>query len=95
MPSPDPDAENRRRQHLSNPFWVLELAVEATPMEAERQGAKILAMLAAALPGAERYGTPLGDGARTPEAVRQALAEIRDPDRRVRHEWWAKGLGGP
>jgi hypothetical protein len=93
MGAPDPEIENRFRGHLGNPFWVLDLAVTATYLEAERQGAKLLAMIAAAIPGADRYRTPLGPRLRTADLVRQSLAEIRDPDRRAVHEWWARGIG--
>lgn len=94
MPDAAPEPENRRRLHLANPFWVLELPPHASALEAERQGAKLLAMLAASLPDADRYETPLGVCTRTAEVVRQALADIRDPDRRAIHEWWARGAAG-
>ena len=35
------------------------------------------------------YMTPLGERERTPDLVRQALSELRDPDRRLAHEIWA------
>ena len=71
---------------------MLELPVSAGRDELERQGAKILALLAAGVPGADRYDTPLGLRERGPELVRQALAELRDPRKRVLHEWWATGF---
>jgi hypothetical protein len=88
----DPEVENRWRTHVENPFWVLALPADATYVEAERQGAKLQAMLAAAVPGADRYETPAGPRVRTAELVRQSLAEMRDPDRRALHEWWARGM---
>lgn len=87
-------AENLLRRHLANPFLLLELSPAATRDELERQGAKLLALLAAGLPGAGSYPTPLGPRKRTPETVRAALAELRDPDRRLAHERWARGLAG-
>jgi hypothetical protein len=51
-----------------------------------------LAELAAGLEGARRYATPFGARERTPELVRVAIAELRDPARRLGHEWWARGL---
>lgn len=78
-------------RHLENPFLVLGLGPSATAAEAERQGEKLLAMLAAGLEEARRYQTPFGPRDRTPELVRAALAELRDPARRLRHEWWARG----
>ena len=86
-------AENLLRRHLANPFLVLELSLAASRDELERQGAKLLALLAAGLPGAGSYPTPLGPRERTPETVRAALAELRDPDRRLAHEQWVRGLG--
>jgi len=83
--------ENSLRRHLGNAFLVLGLAPPAAAAEIERQGAKLLAMLAAGLDEAARYETPLGSRARTPALVRQALAELRDPRRRLQHEWWAHG----
>lgn len=85
-------AENALARHLGNPFLLLELPVDATREAFERQGAKLLGMLAAGLPGADHYATPLGPRPRSAEAVREALSQLRDPDRRLRHEWWARGL---
>lgn len=88
----NPECDNALRRHLGNPFLVLELPTGATREQAERQGAKLLAMLAAGVSGAATYPTPLGSRERTDELVRAALAEIRDTDRRLLHEWWAQGL---
>lgn len=87
-----PECENHLRRHLANPFLVLELPPEATRDELERQGAKLLALLAASVAGAATYDTPLGPRERTPELVRGALAELRDPAKRLIHEWWARGI---
>ena len=87
-----PDCENHLRRHLANPFLVLELEPEVTREELERQGAKLLALLAASVVEAATYPTPLGPRERTPELVRGALAELRDPAKRLLHEWWALGL---
>jgi hypothetical protein len=83
--------ENLLEQHLANPFLVLGLRPPASAVETERQGEKLLAMLAAGLEEARRYHTPLGARERSPELVRAALAELRDPRLRLRHEWWAQG----
>lgn len=88
----NPECDNALRRHLGNPFFVLELPAGATREQAERQGAKLLAMLAAGMAGAATYPTPLGLRERTDEMVRAALAELRDTDRRLIHEWWARGL---
>lgn len=87
-----PGCENHLARHLANPFLVLELAPEAGREAVERQGEKLLSMLAAGLAAARRYPTPLGPRERSPEAVREALAELRDPDKRLVHEWWARGM---
>lgn len=87
-------AENALARHLANPFLVLELAVTASRDDLERQGAKLLSMLAAGVGEAGTYPTPLGPRARTPEAVRAALAELREPRKRAIHEWWAQGFAG-
>ena len=86
------ECQNASRFLLENPFLVLALAPTATPAEVEREGARLLAMLAADLEQARSYATPLGPQRRTPELVRHALAELRDPEKRAEHEWWAEGL---
>ncbi|HXU03183.1 MAG TPA: hypothetical protein VN903_19590 [Polyangia bacterium] len=87
------DFENLLRERLANPFLVLAVAPAAAIAEIERQGQRLLAELAAGLEGARRYATPFGPRERTPELVRSAIAELRDPARRLAHEWWARGLG--
>jgi|KBSMisStandDraft_5_1062788.scaffolds.fasta_scaffold3800062_2 hypothetical protein len=86
------DVEARLRDRLENPFFVLGVAPAATAAEIERQGQRLLSELAAGLEGVRRYATPFGARARTPELVRAALGELRDPARRLGHEWWARGL---
>jgi hypothetical protein len=92
MAAPSPECENLLQRHLGNPFLVLELSPAVGREELERQGAKLLAMLAAGLAAAASYATPLGTRERTPEMVRSALAELRDPARRLAHEWWVRGF---
>jgi curved DNA-binding protein CbpA len=72
-----------------NPFYVLGLPATATRAEIERQGQKLLGMLDLNLRPATVYTSPLGEHERTPDLVRQALSELRDPDRRLAHEVWA------
>lgn len=62
-----------------NPFYVLGLPSTCTRQEVEREGQKWLSMLALSLKEAARYVTPLGEQTRTPELVRQAMADLRDP----------------
>lgn len=76
--------------HLANnPFYVLELRPAATRPDVERQGGRLLSMLEVGIARSARFDTPVGEQARTPEAVRVAMAELREPDRRLRHELWA------
>ena len=79
-----------RERWLENPFFVLGLAPSATLVELERAGQRLLAELTVRRKAALEYHTPLGANARTPELVRQALAELRDPGRRLIHEAWAQ-----
>ena len=92
MTTDSDEVENLLRARLENPFLVLAVAPAAEIADIERQGQRLLAELAAGLDGARRYATPFGARARTPELVRAAIAELRDPARRLVHEWWARGL---
>jgi hypothetical protein len=83
----DPRAIERIRD---NPFYVLELQTTAARVEIERQGQKLLGMLELKLKSAASYPTPVGPGERTADKVRQAMAELRDPERRLGHELWAR-----
>lgn len=73
-----------------NPFYVLGLRPDATRQAIERQGTKLLGMLELKLKSAGAYPTPVGRAVRTPEKVRSAMAELRDPARRLEHEIWAR-----
>ncbi|MBC8068647.1 MAG: hypothetical protein IAG13_09970 [Deltaproteobacteria bacterium] len=75
-----------------NPLLVLELPAEASRAEIERAGQKLLGMLELGLRAAALYPTPLGPRVRTAESVRAAMAELRDPDKRLVHELW---IGAP
>jgi len=81
-------AANFLSVHLSNPFLVLELSTTASPDMVERKGELLRSLLAAGVAGSDCYQSPLGPRERTPEMVRDALSELRDPDRRLIHEWW-------
>jgi len=78
---------------VRNPFHVLGLTPEASRAQIEREGQKILSMLSIGLSEATHYNTPLGPRERTPELVRHAMAELRDPSRRLSHELWAAPCG--
>lgn len=73
----------------ANPFYLLELSPHCSAVEIERQGSKLLAMLELGLVEAETYDTPFGVRTRSEDSVRLAMAELRDPDRRLLHELWA------
>src|SRR5277367_2097389 len=83
----DPGAVEKIRD---NPFYVLGLPPSATRAEIEREGQKLLGMLELKLASSARYATPVGPGERTADKVRRALAELRDPERRLAHELWAR-----
>lgn len=74
----------------ANPFLVLELSPDCSRIEIERAGQKLLAMLEVGIGGAERYQTPFGPRPRTPELVRESMAALRDPRRRLVAEMWAR-----
>jgi hypothetical protein len=75
---------------LENPFYVLGLPTDAPQTVVEREGQKLLGMLALGLKSAATYATPAGPGERTEDKVRSAMAELRDPNRRLSHELWAR-----
>jgi hypothetical protein len=69
-----------------NPLLVLGGDPNATRLDLERKAQKLLAELALDRRSALTYETPLGPRPRTAEAVRAAIAELRDPDRRLLYE---------
>jgi hypothetical protein len=73
-----------------NPFFVLGLAPDASRIEIEREAQKLLGMLELGFADAATYKTPVGPQPRTPEAVRAAVAALRDPYRRLVAELWAR-----
>jgi hypothetical protein len=70
----------------SNPFFILDVSTQASRTEVERAGQKLLGLLALSAAGADRYDTPFGTATRDADAVRRALATLRDPHERVIHE---------
>ena len=77
-------------QVAENPFFVLGLAVDASRIEVEREAQKLLGMLELGFVAMRTYQTPLGPRERTPELVRAAVAQLRDPYRRLVAEMWAR-----
>lgn len=84
------DARNPSRRIAHNPFYILGLSPECSRIEIEREGQKLLGMLQVGLSAARTYTSPLGRHERTAEQVREAMAELRDPDKRLSHELWAR-----
>ena len=78
-----------RARLLVNPFIVLGLSPASSRTEVERQAQKLLSQLDAGIEGAVTYPSPVGPGRRTPEMVRWAVDQLRDPKRRLLHELWA------
>jgi hypothetical protein len=73
-----------------NPFFVLGVAPDASRIEIEREAQKLLGMLELGFADAKTYGTPLGPRERSAEAVRAAVAALRDPYQRLVAELWAR-----
>jgi hypothetical protein len=78
-----------RARLVENPFFVLDLPVDASRVEVEREAQKLLGMLELGLAQAQRYASPLGWHDRTSDLVRAAAAALRDPQRRLIAEAWA------
>jgi hypothetical protein len=75
---------------VDNPFFVLGLSPDASRIELEREAQKLLGMLELGFAAAHTYATPLGPRPRTAEAVRAAVAALRDPYQRLVAELWAR-----
>ena len=73
-----------------NPFFVLGVSPDASRIELEREAQKLLGMLELGFAEAQTYATPLGPRPRTAEAVRAAVATLRDPYQRLLAELWAR-----
>jgi len=73
-----------------NPFFVLGVQADADARTLEREGQRLLGGLELGLQWATECTTPLGPLKRTPELVRWAIAELRDPTKRLRYEFWAQ-----
>ena len=79
---------------VDNPFFVLELATNASPGEIERAGRKILGLLEVGSEKAATYTCFAGTFPRDATTVREAMAALRDPKRRARSAATAMILGG-
>jgi len=80
---------------VDNPFFVLGLVPDVSRIEIEREAQKLLGMLELDFADAKTYQTPLGPQPRTSEAVRAAVAALRDPFRRLVAELWARNAPSP
>ena len=72
-----------------NPFYILELRPDCSAMDVKRQGQKLLGMMQLGLSSAKRYPTPFGKQERSETDIRNAIAALRDPDKRLLFEIWA------
>jgi hypothetical protein len=75
---------------VENPFYVLAVPPTCDRSQFEREGLRWLALLELGQVEAVTYLTPLGPRPRTPELVRWAMAELREPRQRLLHELWAQ-----
>jgi hypothetical protein len=91
MPQTPNSAQARLSQAMrvlaENPFRILGVSPQASAREVEREGEKLLALIAAGLD--DPLGmAPLGERSRSAEQVRWAMAQLRDPHRRALHEFF-------
>jgi curved DNA-binding protein CbpA len=77
-----------------NPYFVLEIAADATPGEIERAGRKLLGLIEVGSEKAATYTCAFGTFDRDPTMIREAMSELRDPQKRARHSLLASLLGG-
>ncbi|MEZ4359793.1 MAG: hypothetical protein R3B48_06400 [Kofleriaceae bacterium] len=75
---------------VDNPFFVLGVSPDASRIEIEREAQKLLGMIELGFVDAQTYATPLGTRPRHAEAIRAAVAALRDPYRRLVAELWAR-----
>ncbi len=80
--------------NAKNGFYILEVPPGASQAEIERQGRKLLGMLALDLAQAKTYACPAGRFERDATMVREALARLRDPKARLREATLARVLDG-
>jgi hypothetical protein len=66
----------------NNPFFVLAVGIEATPIEIERAAQRWLALLEVGGAKSRQVETPLGPTERTADLVRESLAALRVPEQR-------------
>jgi hypothetical protein len=64
---------------VRNPFFVLELDADASAVDVDRQGKKLLAELELGKNSARSFASPFGALPRDEAGVRAAMAALRDP----------------
>ena len=69
-----------------NPFFVLDIGVEATPIEVERAAQRLLALLELGGAKSRSFETPFGSAERNADLVRQSLTALRIPQQRKMYE---------
>lgn len=89
-PGPARDDTAMAQRFTLDPFIVLQAAPTASGHDLDGVAMRLLEALAAGLPGADRYPTPLGPRRRDPETVTAAALELRERERRIVHEVWAR-----
>lgn len=84
------------RALTENPFRILGVSPAATSREVEREGERLLGLIAADLDDTSSMPPLGGEQERTSEQVRWALGELRDPLKRTVHEFfWLSGQSLP
>jgi len=76
----------------ASPFLVLEATPTATAIEIERKAQKLVGLVRMGASSALSYPTPWGQRPRDEQAIRQAVAELRRPERRLYHEALYEGV---
>lgn len=77
------------RRWTQNPFYVLELSVDAEWSEIEQRAAMLERALVERPGETHAYPTPAGARRRDRSVVHAAVEALRDPDLRLLHELWA------
>lgn len=74
--------------YSSWPFWVLELEPGADNKAIEKAYAKLTGAIKLQIPGADFFQSPLGIHARDEFLLRDAKANLTNPETRILAEFW-------
>jgi hypothetical protein len=77
-----------------NPYYVLELPLDAGPGDVEREGRKLLGLIELGTARGTVYACPLGTFTRDATMVRDAMAALRDPKRMAKERCLAALMYG-